>query len=62
MSTIAALPANLRDLVLRAFTDSLSNVFLTAVPILIIAFILSLFLKDVRLRGAGDREIPTLVE
>ena len=62
MSTIAALPANLRDLVLRAFTDSLSNVFLTAVPILIIAFILSLFLKDVRMRGAGDREIPTLVE
>ena len=62
MSTIAALPANLRDLVLRAFTDSLSNVFLTAVPILIIAFVLSLFLKDVRLRGAGDREIPTLVE
>ena len=28
----------------------------------LLGFVLSLFLKDVRLRGAGDREIPTLVE
>jgi hypothetical protein len=62
MSTINSLPTDVRDLVLGAFTNSLSNVFLTAVPILIVAFVLTLFLKDVRLRGVGDKEIPTLME
>ena len=62
MSTIASLPADIRDLVLGAFTDSLSNVFLTAVPILVVAFVLALFLKDVRLRGAGEHEVPALME
>ncbi len=62
MSTINSLPTDIRDLVLGAFTNSLSNVFLTAVPILVVAFVLALFLKDARLRGVGDHEIPTLME
>ena len=62
MSTINSLPTDIRDLVLGAFTNSLSNVFLTAVPILVVAFVLAHFLKDARLRGVGDHEIPTLME
>jgi EmrB/QacA subfamily drug resistance transporter len=62
MSTIANLPSDLRDIVLGAFTHGLGTVFLSAVPILIIGFVLSLFLKDLRLHGVGDPELPTLSE
>jgi EmrB/QacA subfamily drug resistance transporter len=54
MSNIAALPDTIRPIVLESFTSSLSTVFLAAVPILIVAFVFSLFLKDVKLRGANS--------
>jgi len=54
MSNIAALPDTIRPIVLESFTSSLSTVFLCAVPILIVAFVFALFLKDVKLRGANS--------
>jgi len=41
------------DIVLRDFTSAMSVVFLTASGIMVIAFVLSLFLKQVSLRKAG---------
>ncbi len=54
MSNIAALPDTIRPIVLESFTSSLSTVFLCAVPILVVAFVFALFLKDVKLRGANS--------
>jgi EmrB/QacA subfamily drug resistance transporter len=44
---------NLTSIVLRDFTSAMSVVFLTAAGIMVIAFVLSLFLKQVELRKAG---------
>jgi EmrB/QacA subfamily drug resistance transporter len=60
--TITGSPASVHKLapavqapVLHAFTQSLDTVFICAVPLMALAFILSLFLKDVRLRDSvGD--------
>jgi DNA-binding MarR family transcriptional regulator len=57
------LPAELRDAILRAYSDALHPVFLTAVPIALMAFVLSWFLREVPLRtaaGAATRETETL--
>lgn len=62
MSKISALPEAIKEIVLNAFTVALDSVFLTAVPVLIIAFIVSLFLKDVRLRKHGEGAPPMLSE
>lgn len=62
MSTIAALPAPIRAVVLEAFTHSLDRVFLTAVPILAIGFVVSLFLKDIRLHEVKPHEHARLTE
>ena len=61
MSNIAQLPATVKPIVLEAFTNALSSVFLTAVPILIAAFVFSLFLKDVHLRSDRDTEHPPML-
>ncbi|MEZ5117706.1 MAG: MDR family MFS transporter [Candidatus Nanopelagicales bacterium] len=55
MSTIAGLPAQVQHLVLTAFSDSLAAVFLTAVPVMVVAVLLALVLPEVRLRGTHDR-------
>ena len=44
---------DLSTVVLRDFTSAMSVVFLTAAGIMVIAFVLSLFLKQVELRRAG---------
>ena len=49
MSTISELPPSLKPIVLEAFTSALDTVFLTSVPILIVGFIFSLSLHDIRL-------------
>jgi EmrB/QacA subfamily drug resistance transporter len=54
ISSVESLPAEIRHLVLVAFADALGVVFLTGVPILAIAFVLSLFLPEVRLGTRGD--------
>jgi EmrB/QacA subfamily drug resistance transporter len=46
------LPAGLRDAILHAYSAALHPVFLTAVPIAVIAFILSWMLREVPLRTA----------
>ena len=55
MSQIAQLPAELKQVVLTAFSDSLATVFLTAGLISAAGFVLSLFLPDSRLQGVDAR-------
>jgi len=47
---IAQLPARVQHGVIESFADALSTVFLTAVPIAIIAFVIVLFLPELPLR------------
>ncbi len=61
LSKIAELPDTIRPIVLEAFTTSLSSVFLTAVPIIAVAFVFALFLKDVRLRSDRSGEQPPML-
>lgn len=60
MSNIASLPPSIKPIVLDSFTSALSTVFLSAVPILLVAFVFTLTLKDVRLRGANS-DAPVMV-
>jgi MFS family permease len=61
MNNIAALPADVKPIVLDAFTAALSSVFLAAVPILIAGFVFALLLKDVHLRSDSDTEHPPVL-
>lgn len=54
VDAINGLPDQIRVIVLDAFTYALDHVFLVAVPILVVGFVLSLFLKDIRLRSASE--------
>lgn len=51
LSTISSLPDQIRMVVLTAFSDALSTVFLVAVPIVAVGFLLALIVPDVRLKG-----------
>ena len=62
MTSIAALPEPVRNMVLESFTGALDRVFLTAVPILAIGFILTWFLKDIRLHEVKPHEHARLTE
>ena len=57
-SVLKTLPADLRDAILHAFSLALHPVFLTAVPIAGVAFILSWFLREVPLRTATGEPSP----
>ena len=48
---ILALPDAIRIPVVESFVHALDVVFLTAIPVALGAFVLSLFLKEVKLRG-----------
>ncbi|MBA2389084.1 MAG: MFS transporter [Geodermatophilaceae bacterium] len=50
VDAIQALTGPERDVVLGAFADALDDVFLVAVPFLVVAFVVSLFLKEKRLK------------
>ncbi|MGZ4638530.1 MAG: MDR family MFS transporter [Actinomycetes bacterium] len=50
---IAALPPAIRADVVAAFVDALHTVFLVAVPVVAVAFVLSFFIKELPLRGHG---------
>jgi EmrB/QacA subfamily drug resistance transporter len=55
-SVLNRLPASVQHAILHAYSISLHPVFLTAVPIALVAFVLSWFLREVPLRtAAGDR-------
>ncbi|MDO0927913.1 MFS transporter [Streptomyces sp. TG1A-8] len=49
---IAALPAALRPAALHAYASSITEVFLYAVPVAVLGFVLAWFLKEDRLRGS----------
>jgi len=54
---ISSLPPALHDAVINAISDSINATFMVAVPIMAVAFVLALFLKEVPLRKA-----PTTME
>ncbi|MEV3928529.1 MULTISPECIES: MDR family MFS transporter [unclassified Streptomyces] len=49
---IGRLPADLRPSVLSAYSTSITDVFLYAIPVVLIAFVLAWFLKEEPLRGS----------
>ncbi|MGH9118078.1 MAG: MDR family MFS transporter [Acidimicrobiales bacterium] len=49
-SAILALPAELREVVVRAFSDSITSAFVWAVPFAVLAFVLTLLLPELPLR------------
>lgn len=58
VSTIAALPTKLHDIVLSAYAGALGHVFIVALPIMIVGLVLSLFLKEVKLSPLVGHEHP----
>ncbi|MFF9064800.1 DHA2 family efflux MFS transporter permease subunit [Streptomyces sp. NPDC014891] len=50
--TVARLPADLRPSVLHAYATSITDVFLYAAPVVLVAFVVSWFLKEDKLRGS----------
>ncbi|MEV4947495.1 MFS transporter [Streptomyces sp. NPDC053755] len=50
--TIAALPPGLRPEVLHAYATSITDVFVYAAPVVLIAFVVAWFLKEDKLRGS----------
>ncbi len=57
MSLVDALPAQAQALVVDAFSGALSGTFLVAVPIVLAALVVGLFMKEIPL---GSRETPVL--
>ncbi|MCC6312834.1 MAG: MFS transporter [Thermomicrobiales bacterium] len=53
VQAIQALPEPIKGIVLAAFTGALNDVFLMAIPFVALAFIVSLFLKEIPLRTAA---------
>ncbi|WP_428954940.1 DHA2 family efflux MFS transporter permease subunit [Streptomyces sp. cg35] len=56
---IGDLPPALREPVLHAYATSITDVFLYAVPVALIAFVLSWFLREDKLRGSVTAPDPT---
>ena len=54
-SQINRLPPAVRDPLVDSFVRALDDVFLTAVPVLLIGFILACFVRETRLKTASDR-------
>jgi len=61
LSTIAALPPAVHQGLIDAFSNSLHTVFLLAVPVGVLAFGVSLFLREVPLRGSGSESLAAAV-
>ena len=54
---LGTLPPGARDTVLSAFTGSVDVIFVVAALVMTAAFVLSLFLKEMRLRDIDDAEV-----
>ncbi|MFF4620143.1 MDR family MFS transporter [Nonomuraea jabiensis] len=52
-SAIQQLPAPIKNIVLEAFTRGLETVFMVGVPIALLGFVATIFLKELPLRGAS---------
>jgi EmrB/QacA subfamily drug resistance transporter len=61
LSTIAALPPPVHQGLINAFSNSLHTVFLWAVPVGVLAFVVSLFLREVPLRESGGESLAAAV-
>ncbi|MFD4757854.1 MFS transporter, partial [Streptomyces sp. NPDC058439] len=57
--SIGKLPPTLRPLVLHAFSTSITDVFLYAAPVVVVAFAFAWFLKEDKLRGSVTAPEPT---
>ena len=55
-AAIAALPPGVREPVIASFVDALQVVYLTAAPITLVAFGLTLLLREIRLRSGSDAD------
>ncbi|MGW3346724.1 MDR family MFS transporter [Nonomuraea rubra] len=55
---IQHLPGPIKNIVLEAFTRGLETVFLVGVPIALLGFLATLFLKELPLRGSGGPAAP----
>jgi EmrB/QacA subfamily drug resistance transporter len=51
---IAALPPGVRGAVISSFVSGLSTVFASAVPVVLLAFAITWFLQEIKLRGHDD--------
>jgi EmrB/QacA subfamily drug resistance transporter len=54
IQAMGAIPEPERGLVLTAYTDSLTDLFLFAIPFVVVAFVIALFLREVPLRTKMD--------
>ena len=57
LATIEGLSAPIHDGLINAFSNSLHTVFLLAVPVGVLAFFVSLFLREVPLRDSGSESL-----
>ncbi|MDB5170191.1 MAG: Multidrug resistance protein [Candidatus Saccharibacteria bacterium] len=58
-TSLAHVPVTVKDAVLNAFALSFHDVFLIAIPFAVVAFIVSLFLKETPLHGSADKDVDT---
>ena len=58
IQAMQALEEPTRHLVLTAFTNALNDVFLVCIPFIVIALIISLFLKEIPLRSGAKEATP----
>jgi hypothetical protein len=58
VQAIQALPEPLRELVTGAFSSALHDMFLAAVPVVLVALVVAFFLKEVPLGTRGDASVP----
>jgi EmrB/QacA subfamily drug resistance transporter len=54
IQTMQVLPEPIKGLVLGAYTDALTDLFLFAIPFVVVAFVIALFLREVPLRTKLD--------
>lgn len=56
IESMQALEEPMRGIVLGAYTNALTDLFLYAVPVVVLAFVVSLFLREIPLRSAADAQ------
>lgn len=56
IQSMQALEEPIRSIVLGAYTNALTDLFLLTVPVVLLAFVIALFLKEIPLRTAHDPE------
>ncbi len=59
VQAINALPDPVRELVTGAFSGALHDMFLTAVPLVLVAMVVAFFLKEVPLGTRDDAQVPS---